>query len=462
MLMADSKETRDKQIPFQRHPLYEEAMKQMAEGDAVAAAVTLKRLAELYPEEQAIRDLLLRVQLRTTFGTTDYIQVDHSPAAPGLRNMVLVLMAITACLVIITGMTAAYRRWYLPTVVAEQHEEYINSLWAEVGRLLEVGDLSGAREKLAEVERERPNDPRILELRASLEHGEACANLYADIVAARERGEWQATLDLLHQLPSDCPEYAQAQQLVGVVQEQIDLETAWQQAQAQRQAEDWEGTISTLTALRTRNPEFHRAEVEEQLYQAYVVLAQRLISQANGNVDSLRQAAGYLNDALALRPTNPDLIAQKRLAEGFVAGAEAYRQGNMTAAVAAWEPAYALQPDYQNGVLKRDLYKAYPLAAKQLIDQADGSVRWLTQAATYLDQALAVDPNNPELLDERHRLEAYLAGQEALSKEQWDLAISYWAPIYATYPDYQDGLLEENLRLACANSTASDKTMCPP
>jgi len=459
--MTEPKATRGKQTPFHRHPLYEEAMKQMAEGDNVAAAVTLKRLAELYPEEQAIQDLLLRVQLRTTFESTDYIQVDHSPATPGLRNMVLLLMAITACLVVITGMTAVYRRWYLPNVVAREREAYINSLWSEVDGLLEAGDLSGARERLAELERERPADPRVQELRASLDQREACANLYADAVSARERGEWQPALDLLHQMPAECPEYAQAQQLIGAIQEQIDLDTAWQQAQAQLQAQDWEGAISTLASLRARNPGFHRAEVEEQLYQAYVLVGKRLVSQANGNAEPLRRAAGYLSEALTLRPTSTELIAEKRLAEGFVAGAEAYSKGDWAAAVAAWEPAFAIQPDYQNGVLRRNLYEAYPLAAKQLIGQANGSVRWLTQAATYLDQALALEPGNQELLNEKHLLEGYLAGQDALSKEEWDLAISYWAPIYAVRPDYQNGLLAENLRLACANSTASDKSMCP-
>ena len=69
--MAESKETRDDQVPYDQHPLYQEAMQQLAVGDESGATDTLEGLAGLYPDEQAVHDLLLRTQLRATFGTDE-------------------------------------------------------------------------------------------------------------------------------------------------------------------------------------------------------------------------------------------------------------------------------------------------------------------------------------------------------------------------------------------------------
>ena len=68
-------------IPFEKHPLYQEAMDQIVAGDKEAAVDTLKRLSERYPDEQFLEDLLVRVQLQSTFGDEKYIPVDRSQKA---------------------------------------------------------------------------------------------------------------------------------------------------------------------------------------------------------------------------------------------------------------------------------------------------------------------------------------------------------------------------------------------
>ena len=52
-------EATDKGIPFERHPLYEEAMQQIVAGDKEGAVASLKRLSEHYPDEQFLQDCLL-------------------------------------------------------------------------------------------------------------------------------------------------------------------------------------------------------------------------------------------------------------------------------------------------------------------------------------------------------------------------------------------------------------------
>ncbi|MGD9146915.1 MAG: hypothetical protein PVI80_15220 [Anaerolineae bacterium] len=460
--MAESKETRDDQVPYDQHPLYQEAMQQLAVGDESGATDTLEGLAGLYPDEQAVHDLLLRTQLRATFGTEVQIPVERTQPAPILRSAVLLMLALTACLVVVAAGTAAWNRLVTPVRAEQERSAYIQSIWNDVNRRLEKGDLSGAREGLAVLSSETPGDPAIDETLALIDQRKVWADLYADALLHKEWGDWQMAFDLARQIPPESPNYDLAQRLIEETQELADLEAAWQDVQGQIAAEDWQSAISNLTWIRTQNPEFRRTAVEEQLYLANERLARQLIDQAGGNVESLRAAVIYLDQALALQPTHRDLIAERELAVGFVAGADALGRGDWVGVVTNWEPVQAARPDYQGGMLAQRLEEAYPQAALQLIEQADGSERSLDQALQYLDRALLLQPDNQELLEQRYLIVQYLSGLEAFRLEDWDLAIGYWGPIRATHPGYQNGVLEDKLREACASSSSPDETHCAP
>lgn len=455
-------DTVEDQVSFVQHPLYREAMQYVAEGEAAEAVEALQRLAELYPEEKAVHDLLLRAQLRTTFGESEHIPVEHYQPTPVLRNIVLLLLAVTACLVMVTAATAVYNRFWIPRVQAQQQEEYIRSLWNEVQLRLDTGDLSGARQILDELTALTPGDPAIQDALRIVQERQAWADQYADAVAHKERREWQQAIDLASGIPPESPEYDRAQRLIREVEEQAALEASWQEAQALLQSGDLQSAISALSSIRARDPAYRRAEVEEQLFQAHVSLARQLVAEAWGSVERLREAIGHFSDALALRPTNQELIREKNLASDYVAGAEAYDRGDWVAVVDHWESVHATQPDYQGGSLDRRLEEAYPRAARQLIAEANGSMRLLQQAVTYLDRALVAQPDDPELLEERRLVTDYLAGAESFAKESWDLAIAVWGPIYTIRPDYQNGVLEKNLRLACESSEAPSEEFCLP
>jgi hypothetical protein len=460
--MAEFNRVGVNEIPFERHPLYDEAMQKARDGDEDGAVAALRRLAELYPEEQFINDLLLRFQLRTTFSTDEHISIDHTQGTPVLRTMVLLLLAVTACLVIVTAGIAAYNRWWLPMSRAQEQSADVQVLWKDLERRLSAGDLKGVREILKVLSAETPDDPRIEDTRQRIELLQTWADLYADAVAARERGDWQTALDLAYQIPRESPNYDQAQRLIKEVQGTAALEAAWQEVQNLVGAEDWQSAISTLNWVRAQNPGFRRAEVEDLLYQIHLRLARELLAAADGNPDLLRQAISHLSEALTLRPTDRELIEGKRLAVGFVAGSEAYARGDWVAAVVRWEPVYTTQPDYQGSMLERNLFEAYPSAARQLISQSKGSERLLYQALGYLDQALSVQPEDEELLEERHLVTEYLKGLEAFRQENWDLAIAHWGPIHVLRPDFLGGVLEEKLGLACASSELPDATFCLP
>lgn len=460
--MEEFEEAIDIQSPYVQHPLYREAMRQVTEGNPAEAVDALVRLAELYPNEKAVQDLLLRAQLRTTFGGTDYIPVERPKPTPVLRNVVLALLAVTACMVVITAFTYVYNNVYLVRVNDQEREAHIQSLWAEFQSRLDSGDVIGAREILEELFTLTPNEPALQDALQVVEQRESWADLYAEASASRERGDWQQAIELASQVPPESPEYDAAQRLIQEVQESAQLEASWQQAQGLLAAEDWRAAIPILEGIRFQRPDFRRAEVEEQLFQANARTARQLIDQANGNVDMLREAISFLNDALTLQPTHRELITERDLAVGFVNGSDALNRGDWVVVVTSWQSVYGTRPDYQGGIVQRRLDEAYPRAATQLIAQAGGSERLLRQAVDYLDQALVSNPDDAVLIEERRLALEYLAGLEEFVKEDWNGAIAHWGPIWLLRPDYQNGALDAKLDTACSNSESPDETFCSP
>ena len=458
--MAESKESPDNETSFQEHPLYHEAMEQMADGDGAGAAATLRELAASFPQEQLLKDLLVRTELRTTLAQSGPAPAVHNAPAPTLRRVLLVLLAIAVGLIGIAGFAAAYDRIVNPRI--DDQELYINSLRQDSQARWEAGDCAGAQQAFQELLTRVPGDPTAEAAIGVCQQQEALTQKYVDAVSAEQGSDWQTALDLFLQIEAQSPGYRDVQKRIESMKKKLALEALWQQSESLIQAGDWPGAITLLAQIRALDPDFRRAQVEEQLYQLYAQTARQQLAQANGSLDALRQALDFLDRALALRPAQQDLVEERRLTAGLVAGADAAAQGNWAAAVARWEPVYAARPDYQGGMLRASLDQAYPQAAKQLIARANGNVNLLNQAVSYLDKALVVQPNNQDLIEERRLVAEFLAGYQAFAQQNWDLAISHWGAIYAGRPTYQNGVLEDDLRQACTNSSAPNKTLCPP
>ena len=461
-MTTESNEPQDNQSTFEDHPLYHTAMEQIAQGDQTGAIANLRSLAELFPHEPLLQDLLVRTELRATLADQAPAPPAHSEPAPVLRRILLTLLALMIVLVGITGFVAAYARLVIPAKEDSRQEMYISSLRQEGRVRLEAGDWAGAQQVFSKLLTAVPGDPTAEAAIAFSQQQEALDYQYVEAVAAQQRDDRTTALALLHQIEAQNPGYRDVPQRIEKLEALEAMEAIWQQSENYIQAGNWAEAIRLLNQLRARDPEFRRFQVEEQLFRVYSQMARDLINQAHGSVEILHQALSYLDQALALRPAERGLLEERRLASEFIAAEEASAQGDWASAVNRWEGVHARRSDYQGGVLAEKLAKAYPQAAKQRIAEANGNVSVLSQAILYLDKALALDPNNQELIEEKRIIIEFLAGVEAFVQEKWDLAISHWGGIYILRPSYQNGMLERYLRQACANSPAPDETLCPP
>ncbi len=455
-------DTTPARISLFEHPLYVEYMHALEAGKIPAAALSLQKLEELYPEEPALRHLRVRLDIRSAVAQERPLPAEHGAAAPALRGALSLLLILTIVLVGAAGFYVAFDNIVRPVWEERQRVATIEGFWADYRDNLERGAVYEARQSLLELQSFQGSSQEIEERLADVDRQIQLSNLYSDGRVAEDMGDFARAVALYQQLVDESPGYKDAEQRILDLQLQMALEVDWLEAENRLAAEDWEGAIALLLDIRRRDPDYRQDQVKERLFQINERLAWQAVNQAGGSVERLRSALVYLEAALAERPTNRDLNRQRELARAYVSGFAAWDRGDWLEAAQQWEKVNTLDRGYQGGVLLDRLKQAYPLAARQAIAEANGSVQQLEQAATYLDLALLDAPEDESLRQDRELVRVYLQGARAFDASFWNQAITHWGPLYAAQPGFQNGALERNLRQACIASPDPDLTLCPP
>ena len=459
--MTEANRAPDNETSVAEHPLYQTALELLAAGEEVQAAENLRELAEIYPGDRELDNLLVRVELKAAFADAEYRSDGRSKPTPILRQVVLLLLTLTLALIIIVGLVAVWGEYIQPILDNAEREQRVSSLRVQAANQLEAGALDSAEEKYNEILESAPADQAALEALAEIERQRELRGLVADARRAMEQGDLRGAESLVLEVQARDPDYPGAQALLAEIRDRIGLEETWQAAQDSAAAEDWQGAIDLLLQIRAQDATYRRQEVEGLLFQAYVALARQLIQGANADPGPIYQAIENYNKALNLRAGDRALRQERQLAVKFVEGAAAYQE-DAARAVDAWEEVYETEPAYQNGVLDGILDEAYPRAAREQLARANGSAGALGKAIYYMEKARERGTLPEDLRQELELATSYVAGSDAFAAEDWNAAVALWGPISALRPDYGNGALGDNLRQACANSAEPDATYCSP
>ncbi len=185
----------------------------------------------------------------------------------------------------------------------------------------------------------------------------------AGLVALNEGRYERASAEFQYILQLD-PDHALAQQ--GLNEARIRLEVKptptleaaqsladqlLEQAQTSYAAEDWVATARTLTQLRSLDPALKQEAVEGMLFDSLYRAGQAFLAE-----DHLETGISYLDQAIALRPLDADVVAERNLAAKYL-DALNYWGVDWELCIAEFEALHATAPDFKD--VARRLYRAY-------------------------------------------------------------------------------------------------------
>ncbi len=120
------------------------------------------------------------------------------------------------------------------------------------------------------------------------------------------------------------------------------VQDLWQQTQAAYEEEDWPTTATTLQQLRALDPEYKKEEIETLLFTSLYNAGQAMLAE-----DNLERGIFYLDQAIALRPLEGDVVRKRNLAARYLA-AMGYWGVDWEQAITELEELYTTAPDYKD------------------------------------------------------------------------------------------------------------------
>lgn len=176
-------------------------------------------------------------------------------------------------------------------------------------------------------------------------------------------------------------------------------------------------------------------------YQEAVALvqAERWLEAHSALTDLAEMEPGYRGVESLLRP----VARQVEVARAFQAAEEALQAGACREAITHFETVRALDSAYERNTVEAHLAWCYLELARESAAQIETNDQAAIEALNYFNQALILQPQNPEALAGRQELQNFLEAVELVKAEDWEAAIPRLEALRAIRPDYAHGQVAE-------------------
>ena len=263
----------------------------------------------------------------------------RSPAA-----MILVLLALA-----MIAFIALYATGTLDQLLGTQRQARVETLVNQGRAALNVGDYDRAAELFSEALGLAPTNEDIKTWYLKAQRYQQLASLYeqAEVEIAGQR--WDAALAKLEQLLAIDPSYRDTSAQVEFVKAQRTLDARFAQAKVVFDSGDWAEAVKLLEPLREESPDFRPDEVQQTLFFAHFRIGVDLLASSGDSLDSIGQAIQSLDRALAIFPTDPAALEERRLADLYRQAQMSFNQKDWPQAVLTLKQIQSARQDYMGG-----------------------------------------------------------------------------------------------------------------
>ena len=363
-------EVRPENGPMEGQPLYMEGLSHLQGGEWEEAVRCLSSLEEHYPHSVELRTLLEEARWKASLG-------EKAPLPKGIRPSFLSHRLVRALLVanIIVyagwGIFTIYNQRVRPGLERRREESYQANLLHEGQRELAEGDYEGAIQRFQEVLARSPGN-RVA--KAGMSKAQEMAALDAlheqglDLIGAEQ---WDEALVLLEEVAWRESGYKDVEKEIAFVRHQITMANLFGEAEGLYQDSRWLEAAAKYEEIRAMDLSYQQRVVEDHLFDSYLNWGESRVALAGETLEPLQEATGLFEKALALRPLEPRVLAERSLAKACLEGSSLYEEGDWGGVIAELQGVYEVRPEYANGRVAQWLCRAQIARGDQYIEEGD-------------------------------------------------------------------------------------------
>lgn len=399
-------------------PLFKEAMGHFWVGKWSEGFLKLAEVEKNFPMEPDLRTLRQEMEVRSRI--SEYENAENKQNR--LHNLAKNSLRIFLTVLILAGVFFAistYSGWIQGQLAKAQSNISQNMQQAELTiefrnaqQLIIAGK---SDEALTAYERIKAKNPDFPGLTEAIDRAQALKDIevqYTQAMNLLQVGDSAQALDILQEIGQKMPNYRDVSLQIKSLQTQTEMSSVLQQADQAFSEGRYEDALSNYESLRLMDPSFQTSHVEENLFHSYVKAAQDLLLSPVPSLETLRKIDKYFSNALALRPLDRETLAartQVRL------------------------------------VIEDSMIGDYVSKAQAALASAPDSLEAQQTAEQYLSMALAVRPNDPNVLTQFQLAQAFIQAVDYFASSKWDSVIEQLEFVIGKQAGYASGTALQTL-----------------
>ncbi len=403
---------------FMNSPSFHEAMGHFRVGRWIEGFLKLADAEKNFPMEPDLRAIRQEMEVRSRI--SDYeLEENRRNRMRSLRKISLRTVVAVAILLIAFAAIYTYSGWIQGQLTKAQSNISQNMQLAELTielhnaqQLMIAGKPDEALIAYDAIKAKKPDFPGLADSITRAQLLKDVEVQYTQAMNLLRLGDSAQALDILKQVSQKMPNYRDVSLQIQSLQSQSEMTCVYDQAQVAFSEGRYEDAVSNYELLRIMNPTFKTSDVEENLFKSYIRAAQELLLSPVPTLEILKKVDNYFSQALALKPMDREALAART-------------QVRM--------------------VLEDGIINDYVSQAQAALANSPDSLEAQKTAEQYLSLALAVRPNDPNVLLQFQLAQTFVQAISDFSSSKWDSVIEQLEYVVGQDAGYADGTALQTL-----------------
>jgi tetratricopeptide (TPR) repeat protein len=399
-------------------PAFKEAMGHFRVGRWEEGLLKLAEVEKIFPAETDLRTIRQEMEIRARISEYEVAENKHNNIRKLRRYGGRILVSAVVVALAVIALTT-YSGWIQGQWARAQSSFTQNMQQAELTvdfrnarQLLIAGKSDEALTAFDAIKAIQPDFPGLAE---AITQAQALKEVEVDYTQAMnllQAGDSAQALAILQDISTKMPNYRDVSLQIKSLQSLTELSSVMQQGDLAYADSRYEDAISSYESIRIMDPTYETAAVDDKLFQSYMKAAQDLLLIPVPTLDNLKKADNYFTQALAIKPLDREALAARTQVRSHI----------------------------EVGIIND-----YVSQAQNVLASAPDSMEAQQSAENFLRQALAVRPNDPNVLLQFQLAQTYIQAVSDFNSSKWDSVIEELEYVVGQQAGYANGTALQTL-----------------